>query len=93
MQKLDLWLSDIKKWRVYEACESRRVWLEVFGIPSHAWCWENFKKIGDLWGTLICLGKPIPHTDSFESMKILITLDAFHTIEQGLLFYGRGFWL
>ena len=42
---------------------------------------ENFKKIADLWGRLICLGKSIAKTDTFESMNILIATDYFHTIE------------
>ncbi|KAJ8450401.1 hypothetical protein Cgig2_004858 [Carnegiea gigantea] len=71
-QELDLWFSEVKRWDKYEYCETRMVWLEIIGVPPHGWKWENFKKIADIWGKLICLAKPIIRTESFESMKILI---------------------
>ncbi|KAJ8444203.1 hypothetical protein Cgig2_028084 [Carnegiea gigantea] len=43
--ELDQWFSDIKKWSTYDSCETRKQWLEVFGVPPHGWCWENFDKI------------------------------------------------
>ncbi|KAJ8422483.1 hypothetical protein Cgig2_017611 [Carnegiea gigantea] len=48
-EELDLWFSNIKKWSTYDSCESRKVWLEVFGVPPRGWCWENFNKIASLW--------------------------------------------
>ena len=47
--------------------------------------WENFKKIVDLWGRPISLGKSIARTDSFQSMKVLIVTNIFHTIEQEII--------
>jgi len=32
-EELDLWFYDIKRWDRYDICESRKVWLEVFGVP------------------------------------------------------------
>jgi len=57
------------------------VWLEIIGVPPHGWKWENFKKIVELWGVLLCLGKPIIRTDSFESMKVLIATDILRSIQ------------
>jgi len=62
---LDIWFSEIKGWDKYECCTSRKVWIEVVGVPPHRWKWENFKAIADLWGYLICLGKPIARIDTF----------------------------
>lgn len=83
--ELDLWFSEIKKWRRYECCETRKVWLEIYGVPPHGWLWENFSKIAETWGRLICLGKPIYCTDSFESMKVRIVTDIFRRIDEELL--------
>jgi len=63
-EELQTWFSDIKRWDKYECCSTRKVWLEVIGVPPHGWLWENFKIIAELWGYLICLGKPILRTDS-----------------------------
>jgi len=76
-QELDTWFSEVKRWDKYDYCETRKVWLEIIGVPPHGWKWENFKKIAYLWGRLICLGKSIARTDNFESMKILIATDTF----------------
>ena len=56
-------------------------------MPRHGWLWENFKKIAELRRRLICLGKPITRTDTFESMRILIATDHFHRIEAELLLH------
>jgi len=84
-EELDLWFKDITKWSKYEACESRKVWVEVFGVPPRGWCWENFKRISEVWGRLISLGKPISRMDSFESMKMLIVTNIFSRIEEEIL--------
>ena len=47
-EELDLWFVNIKKWDQNDYCETRRVWLEIFGVPRHGWKWENFKKIADI---------------------------------------------
>ena len=84
-EELDVWFKDITKWSKYEACDSRKVWVEVFGVPPRGWCWENFQKISFIWGKLISLGKPILRTDSFESMKMLIATKFFGQIEEEIL--------
>jgi len=43
-QELDTWFSECKKWDRYERCSSRKVWLEVIGVPPHGWSWEKFQE-------------------------------------------------
>ena len=71
-EKLVQWFHNVKKWDIYEVCETRRVWIEVFGVPPHGWTLQNFKNIASAWGKMVCLETPIQDTISFESMKILI---------------------
>ena len=85
-EELDLWFYDIKRWDKYDRCESRKVWLEVLGIPPHGWKWQNFKKIAELWGYLICLGRSIVKTDTFETMTMLIETDILRRIEEEFIF-------
>jgi len=84
--ELDNWFNDIKPWDKYECCSTRKVWLEVVGVPPHGWKWENFKKIADIWGYLISLGKPIVRTDTFESMRLLIETNILVRIDDDFIF-------
>lgn len=79
-EELHQWFVNVKKWDEYEVCEIRRVWIEVLGVPPHGWHKENFKKIAELWGRMICLERAIDKTESFESMRILIDTGIFKTI-------------
>jgi len=86
-EELDLWFYDIKRWDKYDRCESRKVWLEVIGIPPHGWKWQNFRKIAELWGHLICLGRSIEKTDTFETMTMLIQTNILRRIEDEIIFH------
>ena len=66
------WFHEVKSWDIYEASESRRLWIEVVGVPPHGWSLKNFGSIASLWEKLICLESPIDDTVSFDSMRILI---------------------
>jgi len=59
----------------------------VIGIPPHGWKWQNFRKIAELWGHLICLGRSIEKTDTFETMTILIQTDILRRIEDEIIFH------
>ena len=76
-EELKLWFYDIQRWSRCDSCETRKEWLEVFGVPPRGWCWENYNRISGLWGKLITLGKSIARTESFKSMKMLIATDVF----------------
>ena len=49
------WFHEVKNWDIYEACDSRRLWIEVFGVPPHGWSLQNFEIIASLRGKLVCL--------------------------------------
>ena len=59
--------------------------MEVYGVPLRGWLWENFKRISELWGRLITLGKSIAYKESLESMKMLVITDTFYRIEEEML--------
>jgi len=70
----------VKNWDIYEACDSRRLWIEVFGVPPHGWSLRNFERMASLWGKLICLETSIDDTVCFDSMKILIESKSFQDV-------------
>lgn len=86
-EELKTWFVDIRRWSTGDFCETRKVWIEVYGVPPHGWNWENFKSIAEIWGQFISLGKSILHTESFEAMRVLIETNSFHRIEQDLILY------
>jgi len=80
-QELDMWFTEIQAWNKYECCKTRKVWLEVVGVPPHGWKWETFKAIADRWGYLLSLGKSIARTDTFDNMRLLVETDILLFIE------------
>ena len=77
---LDNWFHEVKNWDIYEVCESRRLWIEVFGVPPHGWSLKNFERIVSFWEKMICLETPIEDTICFGSMKILIESKTFQNV-------------
>jgi len=80
-EELDFWFYEIKRWDRYACSTTRKVWLEVFGVPPLGWKWENFKRIADNWGHLISLGKSIAKTNTFDSMRMLLETDILVRID------------
>jgi len=74
------WFHEVKNWDIYKVCETRRFWIEVFGVPPHGWTLRNFESIASFWGKLVCLETPIEDTISFESMKILVEGISFQEV-------------
>ena len=74
------WFHEVNNWDIYEACDSRRLWIEVFGVPAHGWSLKNFEKIVSLWGKLICLETLIDETVCFDSLRILIECKSFQEV-------------
>ena len=64
--------DDIRVWSSEETCQTRRVWVEVFGVPLQAWTPENFKRIGEQWGTVVRCDNRIMQKSSFNSALILM---------------------
>ncbi|MED6136896.1 hypothetical protein PIB30_059997 [Stylosanthes scabra] len=44
---------DVRRWSPAEVNFNRRLWVEIVGIPAHAWCKENAIKIGSVWEKVI----------------------------------------
>ncbi|MED6171824.1 hypothetical protein PIB30_044378 [Stylosanthes scabra] len=58
-------------WDIFE-CLSRRVWIEVTGMPVCIWCHENFERIAKLWGKPIRYDDRADESKSFTTVRILI---------------------
>ncbi|KAL4356654.1 hypothetical protein AHAS_Ahas09G0108300 [Arachis hypogaea] len=54
------------KWDETEKNESRRVWLEYYGVPIHAWSRNTFHRIGEQWGKVVECDKLTESGNSFS---------------------------
>ena len=82
--------ADVRDWSIEEFNQTRRVWIECLGVPPHAWSYENFRKIADVWGRYICLDRSTREGTDFTSAKILIDTCVFTNIQQWIYFSVGG---
>ncbi|MED6145841.1 hypothetical protein PIB30_028947 [Stylosanthes scabra] len=54
---------------------SRRVWVEIMGLPVNLWCIENFQSISKLWGKFILVDDRTGDPKSFNITRVM--LDCF----------------
>ncbi|MED6218583.1 hypothetical protein PIB30_027921 [Stylosanthes scabra] len=67
---LTVWRTWKKKWKKHERGTTRRYWIEVYGLPCHAWTERNMYKIREVWGKVIKLGVlPEDHMNSFTVLN------------------------
>ena len=78
--------AEVRRWSEGELCQTRRVWLECFGLPPHVWSYETLRKIGSVWGKVVCLDKKTSKGDDFSSAKILIDTCSFAYIHRWVYF-------
>ncbi|KAL6970921.1 hypothetical protein U1Q18_030600 [Sarracenia purpurea var. burkii] len=50
---LSRWLEAVHEWCDREANSSREVWVQVIGVPLHAWNEDTFFRLGTLWGEVL----------------------------------------
>lgn len=88
---LSIWFRNIRPWEETEVCETRRLWIEILGIPGQAWSWENVKKIANCWGELVCTDTPTEKVSSFSMARALIDTTSMSPIEGQVLLYHQRF--
>ncbi|KAK9715046.1 hypothetical protein RND81_06G139500 [Saponaria officinalis] len=59
-------------WNPFQFCDSRRIWLEIIGVPPQCWCRETFEKTAQLWGDLVCLDTLILKMENLMVGKVLL---------------------
>ncbi|XP_072089344.1 uncharacterized protein [Arachis hypogaea] len=60
------------RWDEEERSETRRVWLECFGIPLHTWSTETLKMIGRQWGEIVGCDKAMESCLSLSVAQVQI---------------------
>ncbi|KAL4393668.1 hypothetical protein AHAS_Ahas02G0075000 [Arachis hypogaea] len=70
------------RWDETEKSESRRVWIECYGVPIHAWSRNTFHKIGEQWGKVVKCDKLMESGISFSAGRVLIDTCTFDMINE-----------
>ncbi|KAK9741836.1 hypothetical protein RND81_03G132200 [Saponaria officinalis] len=94
LAKEDHLLSDyfckMYSWNPYQHCESRRIWLEIIGVPPQCWCRDNFEKIAYIWGELVCLDTSTEKGENLMVGKMLIDTRHLKTIDETIYMYAES---
>lgn len=61
----------------------RCVWVQVLGIPPHAWSRENVESIVKNFGKVKWMETKLDESPSMEVVKLLIQTDLLHFINGG----------
>ncbi|MED6207304.1 hypothetical protein PIB30_034505 [Stylosanthes scabra] len=51
---------------------SRRVWIEIMGMPVCLWCKENFKRIASSWGKVVQFDNRTELSKSYSVTRVLV---------------------
>ncbi|KAL4365185.1 hypothetical protein AHAS_Ahas07G0080800 [Arachis hypogaea] len=72
MNGLLQFFHSVWRWDESEKSETRRVWLECFGVPLHAWSGDTFRLIGSQWGEVVGCDRATESCSSFSSGRVEI---------------------
>ena len=78
---LKQWFSSISDWAEHDICQTRRLWLEMVGIPIHIWSEQNIKQIAGQWGDVLYVDQDTSKQASFASAKVVIDTLCMNPIE------------
>ncbi|KAK8622341.1 hypothetical protein V6N13_117262 [Hibiscus sabdariffa] len=73
---------DIEKWSVSITLPERSVWVEVMGVPLYSWNYITFKRIAEVWGSIVALGENANQTLGCEKLSLLISTNQMHKINE-----------
>lgn len=48
--------------------------VKVSGVQLHFWNYETFKRIFQVWGSLVAVGRNVSKIVSYENVELLITI-------------------
>ena len=86
--------EEVRKWsRGGMGTKPEEFELNVMALHRNAWTSDNIKKVGEVWGGVVCFDKLIKEGKSFSAARILIDTCLFQFI-QGWVYLsigGRGY--
>ena len=80
--RLEQWFYSFSDWVESDVCQTRRIWLEIVGLPIQLWSEFNIKSIAANWGDVVMVEKESTTLESLASAKVLIDTLSMHQIEE-----------
>jgi len=71
-ERLKQWFSSVDDWVESDVCLTRRLRLELVGLPVQVWSEQNIKKIAETWGDVVLVEMESYKLGSFASAKVVI---------------------
>ncbi|MED6208647.1 hypothetical protein PIB30_047240 [Stylosanthes scabra] len=69
---------------------SKEVWIEIMGMPIHAWNEGNFISVARVWGEIIKEGENLIWEDEFSSVRVKVATTSFPSIHDLLVIDIEG---
>jgi len=69
---LEQWFSSFSDWNEVDVCQTRRIWLEIVGLPIQLWSEKNIKEIAGNWGDVVLVEEESASMESFASAKVIV---------------------
>ncbi|MED6118436.1 hypothetical protein PIB30_002689 [Stylosanthes scabra] len=80
--------TDVKRWSTAKTNGKTKLWLEVLGVPVHAWCEENATKIRNVWGNVLEIDRN--ELQHYNLLEILVEAAVSPTIQERLSVMVQG---
>lgn len=87
---MERWFEKVKPWQGEPASLERFAWLSCMGIPLNSWNAKTFKRIGEVWGSLVLIEEETLKNFSFAKGKILIATEESLRIERWIQMEVHG---
>ncbi|KAK9287361.1 hypothetical protein L1049_015778 [Liquidambar formosana] len=72
-QWLEQWFEEFREWNLGWEHKERLAWLNIEGVPHHAWNGANFQKIGTRFGEVIAVDKNISSKWRLDKGRVLVS--------------------
>ena len=79
--RLKQWFSSITNWTEEDVCQTRRLWLEIVGVPIQLWSEQNIRRIAENWGDVVYVENDTSMKTSFASAKVVVDSLCLNPIE------------
>ncbi|XP_074310210.1 uncharacterized protein LOC141645968 [Silene latifolia] len=78
------YFSQVFPWDIYQQGDTRRIWIEVMGIPPQVWSRKTFELIAAKFGVLVCCDVNCENPDSFVTCRLMIDTNIMSYIAEVL---------
>jgi len=92
-ERLENWFYSISDWNESDVCQTRRVWIEIVGLPAQFWSESTIRVIAANWGDVVLVENETTTMESMAAAKVLIdTLSMQHIQDEAIIQHeNKGF--